>query len=87
MNWNEKFSGKEYAYGTQPNDFLRSVADQIKPNGEVLSLCEGEGRNAVFLTGQGLQVLSVDGSSVGLEKAKDLAEKRRVKIETHRLPI
>ena len=30
MNWNDKFSGKEYSYGTEPNDFLRSVADKIK---------------------------------------------------------
>jgi len=82
MNWNEKFSGEEYSYGTDPNDFLRSVADKIKPNGEVLSLCEGEGRNAVFLAQQGFRVLGVDGSSVGLEKAKQLAEKRGVKIET-----
>lgn len=82
MDWNERFSGKEYAYGTEPNDFLRSVADKITPNGEVLSLCEGEGRNAVFLAEQGFKVLGVDGSSVGLEKAKKLAETRGVAIKT-----
>ena len=82
MDWNEKFSGKEYSYGTEPNDFLRSVADKIKSNGEVLSLCEGEGRNSVFLAQQGFQVLGVDGSSVGLEKAKQLAEELGVVIET-----
>lgn len=82
MNWNEKFSGDEYSYGTEPNDFLRSVADKIKANGEVLSLCEGEGRNGVFLAQQGFKVLGVDGSNVGLEKAKQLAEKHGVKIET-----
>ena len=82
MNWNDKFSGQEYAYGTEPNDFLRSVADKIKPNGEVLSLCEGEGRNGVFLAQQGFNVLGVDGSNVGLEKAKKLAENRDVAIKT-----
>lgn len=82
MNWNEKFSGEEYSYGTEPNDFLRSVADKIKPKGKVLSLCEGEGRNGVFLAEKGFKVLGVDGSSVGLEKANKLAEKSGVKIET-----
>lgn len=82
MDWNEKFSGEEYAYGTEPNDFLRSVADKIKPNGSVLSLCEGEGRNGVFLAEKGFEVLGVDGSIVGLEKANKLAETRGVKIET-----
>lgn len=82
MNWNEKFSGQEYAYGTDPNDFLRSVTEQIKPDSEVLSLCEGEGRNAVFLAEKGFKVLGVDGSSIGLEKAKNLAQSRNVIIET-----
>lgn len=82
MDWNEKFSAKEYAYGTEPNDFLRLVADKIKPNGDVLSLCEGEGRNGVFLAEQGFKVLGVDASSVGLEKARQLAENRGVTIKT-----
>lgn len=82
MDWNEKFSQKEYSYGTEPNDFLRSVADKIQPNGNVLSLCEGEGRNGVFLAQKGFQILGVDGSSVGLEKAEKLAKERGVEIKT-----
>jgi hypothetical protein len=35
--------------------------------GPVLSLSEGEGRNAVFLAGLGLDVLGVDLSAVGLK--------------------
>jgi len=79
--WNERFSEPGYAYGTEPNDFLVSVADQI-PEGKVLSLAEGEGRNAVYLAGLGHKVTAVDSSDVGLAKANTLAAERGVEIET-----
>jgi SAM-dependent methyltransferase len=79
--WDERYSTEEYAYGTAPNDFLRSVADRI-PKGKILSLGEGEGRNAVYLAGLGYSVLGVDSSAVGLGKAGKLAAARGVRIET-----
>lgn len=48
----------------------------------MLSLCEGEGRNAVFLASRGLDVLGVDCSEVGLAKAQALAKSRGLVIET-----
>jgi SAM-dependent methyltransferase len=79
--WNERYSAKEYVYGTQPNAFLRENVAAIR-EGPILSLCEGEGRNAVFLAERGFDVLGVDGSDVGLKKAQELAAARGVKIET-----
>ena len=79
--WNERFSEPGYAYGTTANDFLTSVADQVPP-GRVLSLAEGEGRNAVFLASLGFDVTAVDTSSVGLEKARALADEHGVSIST-----
>ena len=79
--WNTRYSGAEYVYGTEPNDFLVSVVDQI-PKGRLLSLAEGEGRNAVYLAELGHQVLGVDSSGVGLDKAQRLADERGVTIET-----
>jgi len=78
--WNERYSAKEYAYGTEPNTFLAAHFAQL-PKGRVLSLAEGEGRNAVFLAQQGYAVTAVDGSQVGLDKAKALAEAKGVAIE------
>jgi SAM-dependent methyltransferase len=72
---------KEYVYGTEPNEFLVTAADKI-PVGHVLSLGEGEGRNAVFLAAKGHTVLAVDASDVGLEKAKKLSLIKSVKITT-----
>lgn len=79
--WDERFSEPGYAYGTEPNDFLVSVADRI-PRGRVLCLAEGEGRNAVYLAELGHQVTAVDNSTVGLAKANALADERGVEIET-----
>jgi SAM-dependent methyltransferase len=79
--WNERYSAEEYAYGTAPNDFLAEVANRIPP-GRVLCLAEGEGRNAVFLAEKGYQVVGVDASPVGLEKARRLAASRGVEVET-----
>jgi SAM-dependent methyltransferase len=79
--WNERYGSPGYAYGTEPNDFLASVASRIPP-GRVLSIADGEGRNGVFLATLGHEVTSVDASSVGLAKAQRLAAARGVHITT-----
>jgi SAM-dependent methyltransferase len=78
--WDHRYSTEEYAYGTAPNDFLKEKYNVI-PKGNILSLAEGEGRNAVFLAKQGYSVTAVDASEVGLSKAKKLAEANGVTIE------
>ena len=78
--WDERYSLQEYAYGTQPNDFLREYSHLI-PKGKVLCIAEGEGRNAVFLAKQGYSVTAVDSSLVGIDKAKKWAKNNAVNIE------
>ncbi len=78
--WDERYSAEEYAYGTNPNKFLEANVSSI-PKGKVLSLAEGEGRNAVFLAKQGYSVTAVDSSLVGLNKARKLAEENGVIVE------
>ncbi|MFI4874464.1 MAG: class I SAM-dependent methyltransferase [Blastopirellula sp. JB062] len=79
-DWNARFSETEFAYGTQPNSFLAQQGNLlIDP---VLSIAEGEGRNAVFLASLGLQVHAVDSSEVGLAKAAKLAASSNVTITT-----
>jgi len=85
--WDERYSDEEYVYGTAPNTFLASMVDHIPCNhnhgacGKVLSLAEGEGRNAVFLAEHGCIVTAVDASRVGLTKAEKLAKARGVVIK------
>ena len=45
--WNQRYSDKAYAYGTEPNAFFKSQLDQ-RPPGRILLPAEGEGRNAVY---------------------------------------
>jgi cyclopropane fatty-acyl-phospholipid synthase-like methyltransferase len=78
--WNERYASDEFVYGTEPNAFLVHNAKIL--TGPVLSLAEGEGRNAVFLASLGLDVLGVDGSEVGLAKAQKLAASRGLTIRT-----
>lgn len=79
--WDRRYAGEGYAYGTEPNAFLVSLADRL-PVGKVLCLGEGEGRNATWLAGRGHEVTAVDGSAVGLRKARALAGERGVEITT-----
>jgi SAM-dependent methyltransferase len=80
--WDERYSVAEYVYGTAPNRWLEAEAYRIPRGGRVLSLGEGEGRNAVWLAEQGYDVTAVDSSPVGLEKARRLAEARGVEVRT-----
>lgn len=77
--WNERFGTEEYVFGLEPNDFLREQAMKL-PRGNVLSLGEGEGRNAVWMATQGFDVWSVDASSVGVAKTLKLAESHGVTV-------
>lgn len=79
--WNARYADAFVSYGTEPNDFLRSVADRI-PDGPVLCLAEGEGRNAVFIAQRGHAVTAVDQSAVGLANAARLATERGVELTT-----
>ncbi|MBC2595781.1 class I SAM-dependent methyltransferase [Ruficoccus amylovorans] len=80
--WDERYSESGYAYGTEPNDFLRAEYTRIAPGGRVLCLAEGQGRNAVFLARQGYAVTALDQSPVGLQRAEELARTHGVNIET-----
>ena len=70
--WNSRYGQEEFAYGTEPNAWVKhsvESAGQLGTAGiclEVVELGAGEGRNAVFLAKQGHTVFAVDMSSEGL---------------------
>ena len=78
--WDERYAVAEFVYGKEPNTFLAEHYLKL-PKGKVLSLAEGEGRNAVFLAAQGYAVTAVDASLVGLDKGRQLAEELGVDVE------
>lgn len=78
--WNERFAGEDYWFGTGPNAFLVSQHERFKPGQKALAVADGEGRNGVWLARQGLEVMSVDLSPKGVEKAQRLAARYGVTI-------
>lgn len=79
--WNERFSGSGYAYGTDPNDFLKRSVGHFHGGGRVLCLAEGEGRNALFLARRGYEVCAIDLSDTARDKAMKLAAEHGVTFE------
>lgn len=77
--WDNRFNRKEYLYGKKANDFLKSNYQHI-PQGNVLCIGEGEGRNSVFLAGKGYNVTALDYSLIGLKKTEKLAKENKVDI-------
>jgi SAM-dependent methyltransferase len=72
--WNQRYAAAEgFLFGRAPNAFLAAEAHRLRPGQRALCLADGEGRNGVFLAGRGLDVLSVDISSVALAKARAYA--------------
>jgi cyclopropane fatty-acyl-phospholipid synthase-like methyltransferase len=85
--WNSRYAEPGYAYGTESNAFLVSQKPLLKPGMQALAVADGEGRNGVWLAQQGLEVLSVDASEVGLRKTQELAADRGVKIRTEQVEL
>lgn len=79
--WDERYAGDDYHFGTAPNAFLASQRHLLEAGMSCLAVADGEGRNGVWLAQQGLRVLSIDSSSVALEKAKRLADERHVSMQ------
>ena len=80
--WEQRYSEKGWAYGTEPNVFLSAQGAHLKPGMKVLVAGDGEGRNGVWLAQHGLDVLSVDYSSAGLRKARELAIAKGTRLNT-----
>lgn len=78
--WQARYNVPDYIFGTAPNAFLKSQAHLLRKGQKVLSIADGEGRNGVFMAEQGCDVLAVDFSSVGQDKARKLAAERGVTL-------
>ncbi|MEL6616856.1 MAG: SAM-dependent methyltransferase, partial [Bacteroidota bacterium] len=76
--WDARYAEPTYAYGTEPNAWLARQIDLLPASGRALVPASGEGRDAVWLAGQGLTVTAVDLSQEGLVKTAALANARGV---------
>lgn len=78
--WNPRFAGEQYAYGSAPNDFLKAQAGRLAAGSRVLSLGEGEGRNAIHLASLGHDVTAVDAAHTGLIKLLQRAARESLTV-------
>ncbi|GGE68141.1 methyltransferase family protein [Pedobacter psychrotolerans] len=77
--WNDRYSTSEFAYGEEPNIYLKDQLSKLKA-GTILFPAEGEGRNAVSAAKLGWVVSAFDISIEGKNKALQLAENHQVAI-------
>ena len=77
--WDERFAEEGFAYGEEPNRYLREQLDRLTP-GSLLLPAEGEGRNAVWAATRGWRVHAFDTSTVGRDKALATARRQGVEI-------
>lgn len=80
--WSARYrdAGDDYLFGTAPNKFLAGQAACFCEGARVLSVADGEGRNAVWLAEQGCVVTATEISPVALQKAANLARGRQVVV-------
>jgi SAM-dependent methyltransferase len=78
--WDERYGKAEPVYGEEPNAYLRKQAGRIERGKKILVPGDGYGRNGVWLAKQGFDVLTVDVSQVGVERARVAAERAGVKM-------
>jgi 2-polyprenyl-3-methyl-5-hydroxy-6-metoxy-1,4-benzoquinol methylase len=79
--WDGKYDTETYIFGKTPIPFLVENL-QLLPKGKTLDIAMGEGRNGVYLATKGFDVLGLDISEKGLQKAHRLAEMQNVEIQT-----
>ncbi|MCA1010367.1 class I SAM-dependent methyltransferase [Halobacillus halophilus] len=80
--WDQRFSEPNYAYGKQPNAFIKEMSERLPKDSKIGCFAEGEGRNGVYLAKMGHDVTILDQSDQGLKKAQQLAKEEDVSIET-----
>jgi SAM-dependent methyltransferase len=84
--WDERYAEPGFAYGREPNRFLRRRLAAMQP-GRLLLPGEGEGRNAVWAAEQGWQVTALDQSEVAVEKIRRHARERSVEVDARRVDL
>ena len=79
-SWDRRYQGRELVWTAEPNRFLVAETEALAP-GRAIDLACGEGRNAIWLAERGWHAVGADFSEVGLQKARELANRRGVNVE------
>ena len=77
--WDERYGSTEQLWSGNPNQRLVEQVSDLAP-GTALDVGCGEGADAIWLAAQGWQVVGIDVSPVGLERAARHAEQAGTEI-------
>ena len=78
--WDERYAASDLVWSAGPNETLAGEAAELRP-GRALDVACGEGRNALWLAEQGWQVTAIDFSTVAIDKARRIAQRRGVDVQ------
>ncbi len=77
--WNDRYAAADLVWSAEPNQFFADAVRDLTP-GRALDLGTGEGRNAMWLAERGWDVTAVDFSDVAIDKARQIAARRDVRV-------
>jgi tellurite methyltransferase len=84
LKWDGRFRAEECVLGAEPSVYLADTINLIKsmiPGRRAIDIACGEGRNSIFLAKHGFDVLGLDISEAGLEKARGWMAREGLKID------
>ncbi len=84
LKWDQRFRTEECVLGNDPSAYLSDNIELIKklaPGKRALDIACGEGRNSIYLAKQGFEVVGLDISKAGLEKARDWMARESLRID------
>ena len=81
MNWDTRFDTPDYVFGREPSGFVPKVVELLPKGARVLLIADGEGRNSVGLAKAGFDVVAMEASKVGQDKARALAAEHGVEVD------
>src|ERR1700750_99564 len=85
--WQGRFGADAYLSGPAPNAFLAAQRERLPKRGRALAVADGEGRNGVWLAGEGLAGGLVDFLPAGAGKARAAAAQGGVTIATEQVDL
>lgn len=77
--WDQRYASTDLVWSAGPNRFVEEVFGEFEP-GRVVDLACGEGRNAIWLAGQGWTVTAIDFSHVAVDRGRELADSQGVEV-------
>lgn len=86
-HWDSVFTFIELPEVDESEEFVAYSVDRLLrerllyPESKVLALAAGEGRNAIYMAGKGLDVTGVDISPVAIAKARKAAAEKGLELE------